>query len=308
VPQEDALAFSAVIQRLSLPCVSLLFMLPLLELLEAAVDMFLITTVSTYIFLALPDMILFLFSVCNVTGSGDISFTLWERLMEIRLVRSQGGAEQLRLPTQYDDEDECLELFDSASKLIHREWLERRGTEGSRSMPWLTAISYELLTYTLEADVPDMFDARIQQYGRGTRGRAPATPLHAGLLAMFAHDKGAWKPNERGRLGDRLWFAHRHYVPAPFVVAFLGQHYSEVKGFRRARDEIEPEMVEWVISRRLDAQLSDDQRSRLREQIGVNERQDTRGSYQTTIDAEVTRRLQELHANRDDWDWTDQER
>ncbi len=135
--------------------------------------------------------------------------------MQVLLVRLQGAAEQLRLPVPYDDDEERLELFDRASKLIHAEWLERRRAEGSgriSALPWLTTISYELLTHVLEMGMDDVFTARLQAYSRATRGRAAATPLHTGLLSMFAHDAGTWKSNERGRLGDRLWFAYRQAV------------------------------------------------------------------------------------------------
>lgn len=129
-------------------------------------------------------------------------------------------------------DDKALELFDRASRMVSREWyVQQSRTDGSVAtrVAWLESVSYRLLKAIIESDSDyvggadiELFDRRSAQFGRdrGAKG-ANANLFQKGLMALFAHDKGAITPRDRERIEKRLWHAYRHFVPPTFLAGFF---------------------------------------------------------------------------------------
>jgi hypothetical protein len=159
-------------------------------------------------------------------------------------------------------------LFEDASKIVSAEW-HARLKAGHECRRWIQNVGYGLLARTIENGFANVFDERIRRVGR----RSPSlevNPFKRGLLALFAHDKGAMDDRERDYFGKRLWYAYRHYVPQPFLLGFLAEVWNDKRMRQAPRDQIEAGFEDWVILERAN-----------------DERSETRGAYPAEIDAKV---------------------
>jgi len=143
-------------------------------------------------------------------------------------------------------------LFETAAAKIAQEWHSRSGEAGKQRRRWLERVSYGYLSLTIDNGFSWLFDERIKGFDRGRRGPGLATnPFQRGLLSLFAHDKNRLMGSElRRRFAQRLWYAFRHYVPAPFVTGFLADVWESGGATRATNGDVEPELLEWVILER----------------------------------------------------------
>lgn len=184
-----------------------------------------------------------------------------------------GDFKALDVPTPGQDLLIAERLFEQASVAIAREW-QARGSATAKRRRWLEKVCYEFISLILEHDFEELIDARIRKFQRGKRGKASsANPFHRGLLAIFAHDKNRLlSDKDRHYLGNRLWYAYRHYVPAEFVIGFLMEVWNSGGAERLRTNAIEPDFREWVIIQR-----------------ASNEATGSRGKYEPNIEDWVRR-------------------
>ena len=199
----------------------------------------------------------------------------------------------LRAPAPFDDDE-----FDKLSCTIAREFRHRRQRDrGERrkaeALDWLTGVAYDVLKHVLDEDLEELIKERIKIHKRHRRGRvSPANPFQTGLMALFAHDKVldeyACRPQDRERVGKRLWHAYRHFVPQPFVLGFIRQLDGDALLERAARNEIEPGFHDWIVERLVRGDVYGDS---------------VRGAYPREIEDKVRLRASRRRSSRDNaWD------
>lgn len=182
------------------------------------------------------------------------------------------------------DSSEATRLFDKAAGAIQAEWRVRQKTFGRRrDLGWLEVTCYALLVQMLNLDLAGLFDERIRQHGRYSKGsRGNPNCFQTGLMALFADDAECLGARDRERMGKRMWRAYRHYVPPVFLLGFLEQQ-------RSGASELEPGFAAWIAERRW------------------CERDDSgaRGTYPAAIEEAVQRRerIRERHRHQDTDDW-----
>ena len=177
----------------------------------------------------------------------------------VKIALVDGRRVELELEVKSSDPREASRLFDKAAKAIQREWLNGTPDQPQhsgkrrkkRDLRWLKVTSYAVLSEVLHLEQHDVFETRIKEYRRYPRGQKGNPNLfQLGLMALFAERPDILNPRDRERLGKQFWQAHRHYVPPPFLLGFLGQLKRSDAGPMLDCGDLQREFVDWIIERR----------------------------------------------------------
>jgi hypothetical protein len=152
------------------------------------------------------------------------------------------------VPSPGQDELTAARLFDAGSRAIAEEWRLRIKAD-EKARPWLQKVAYAFISKVIDHGFQALFEQRLSSFERGTRGlEVSSNPFQRGLLAMFAHDKNRLLDEDtRQYLAPRLSYAYRNFVPAEFVNGFLKDVWGTGGGRRFKDNDIEPDLLEWVV-------------------------------------------------------------
>ena len=160
-----------------------------------------------------------------------------------------GAPVAIDVPAPGDHSLRAMALFSEGSGLISRE-LHLRDKSDPEHPKWLQGVTYQFIGLMISNGFDYLFEERIVNFGRKQNSGKQLNPFQKGLLATFAHDKGILTESQRHRLGIRLWYAYRHYVPHEFLAGFVTQVWSTGADQRAAAESIEPDFVSWVMMER----------------------------------------------------------
>lgn len=196
-----------------------------------------------------------------------------------------GNTISLPYPSE-DDDDEGTAAFDRLSRALNDELLQRRASikRGELSVQeWLAIVAYRALAPILDAELTGLFDQRIRQHSRHSRGaNNKLNPFQYGLMALFAHDREALSGRDRERIAKKLWYAYRHLVPDVFLLGFLKQVRSVGLAIRAEAGDIEDGFGDWIAK-----ELADPR----------SDGHAVRGAYSRNIMAEVNRIVRSRERN-----------
>lgn len=165
----------------------------------------------------------------------------------VKMPLLQGGFIGVDVPGPHESRASAEEIFEQGCRDISKEYAVRHKASREAASSWLQQVCYGYLSNMVDHGLAALFEERIDRLGRDVRGQGRhVNPFARGLLAVFAHEKGYADDGDRHRLGGRLWYAYRHYVPAPFLLGFLHQVWDKEAPERAARNEVEPEFEEWI--------------------------------------------------------------
>ena len=168
----------------------------------------------------------------------------------------------LPLPDGVTDSPQAEMYFCQASFRIVEEWHRRRGAKASdnSTIAWFEPVAYQLLGHYFDNDLSSAVYDRLRDHNRFARGNETfENPFKRGLVALFAHDKEAFKDaktyeapldSERERIAMRLWYGFRHYVPYEFLRCFLRESGRQALNSKVRAGTIEPGFDVWIISHR----------------------------------------------------------
>lgn len=110
-----------------------------------------------------------------------------------------------------------------------------------RRAEWLEPRVYQLVDHLIREDRLELFrPRRLLLDRRGPQARP--NPFAMGLRIIFARRPKAQGTKPRERMGVRLAYAYRHFVPVPFLAMFLGPAGRRPK----AHLPIMPGFEEWI--------------------------------------------------------------
>ena len=201
----------------------------------------------------------------------------------IRLSKVGTEWEWLPLPDQDDPASEAEKLFNAACRAVTSEWAHRVALDDRERTQWLQHVAYQIVTHLLERGIFYLVDERLRGFDRYSRGnKKDDNPFQSALVSIFAHESPHDGPNDtsRWKMGRRLRYAYRHYVPAEFLTGFFHQ-IADKELIADPGIAINADFVNWVASMRLH-----------------DERPETRGKYPKEIDDFIARyrRMQPIMA------------
>lgn len=190
----------------------------------------------------------------------------------------QGQVEQLINPAYRIDSDDFHEILDRTCWIITYEFAKRRSVERKKKdarkqatlfnelprlaktqkddaspLQWLKPVCYQFVLGFLEKDVFDLLEARSERLGRYTKSpQVEPSVFSRGIMAIFAHvkaqdDLALLTVMQRKRLACEMWFALRHFIPAPLINGFNSQYPLHDPKRQSTENELIPELVDWIV-------------------------------------------------------------
>lgn len=191
----------------------------------------------------------------------------------------KGRRDDIKSPSYYIDSEDFDAKLDRACRAITDEFANRRSAEcnrrnalkkpnlsdiksreaktpqgGPSSLQWLKPVCYQfILGFLGDNEVFARLETRHRQFGR-----YPKNPdyeldvFSSGIMAIFAHvkargDLAFLTEMQRQRLATEMWFALRHFIPAPLINGFNSQYSLHDPKRRCDKDELIPELVDWMV-------------------------------------------------------------
>lgn len=177
----------------------------------------------------------------------------------LKICRLDYADSEFDLPTcdsALDDEE-----FERACRVIVEEFIGRRAASAGRrrdgARAWLLEITYELVAAILDADDRLLLIERSVRFDRYPLGVPDSgNPFQLGLMAIFAHNPKAVRPQDREYLGKRQWHAYRHYIPPVLIQGFIGQIESKCLEQRASDNYIEDKFERWIVACQVEGHLT----------------------------------------------------
>lgn len=143
-------------------------------------------------------------------------------------------------------DDVEMAAFHQGTRSLCSNWSRRRMHRGANG--WLAQVCYQVLVPYIDHGCIDAIEDTLMAYGRYRKRRnEDLNPFQRGMMALFANpdDAKLITASQRQRTGKAIWYAARHYIPAPLLTGFLTQ-----VGVRRLMEVDEEDLEfgfdEWI--------------------------------------------------------------
>lgn len=126
---------------------------------------------------------------------------------------------------------------------------------GLKPLQWLKPVCYQLIVSFLDDELFEHLEARHRRLGRYSKNpKAERDIFSSGIMAIFAHvqqkkDAAFLTETERSRLARQMWFAFRHFIPAPLINGFNEQYPFHAPNRSFSDDHLAPELADWIVER-----------------------------------------------------------